>query len=75
MTPDELWCLLATTTPEGPQHFLDQVGPDAPRTLDSLLLLLEAMPLNLRESALVDLVLHCVRGTVFAELPAVRLVQ
>ena len=75
MSPDELWAILEATNPDGPADFRRSVGDDAPRTLQSLILLLEDLPLTEREAALVALVLACVHASVAAALPATALIQ
>lgn len=75
MSPAELWSLLAATNPTGAAAFLACAGPDAPHSLETLLALLESMPLSLREAALVNLVLSCVKTTIDAALPSLSLLQ
>ena len=75
VSPDELWAILEATNPDGPDDFRRAVGADAPHTLQSLILLLEDLPLTERESALVALVLSCVHASVDAALPATTLIQ
>jgi len=75
VSPDELWAILAATNPDGPADFRRAVGPDAPHTLQSLLLLLDDLPMTEREAALVTLVLGCVATTVAEVLPAATLIQ